>query len=328
MNYRKFGRTGIEVSAIVFGGGWVGGILIHKDDETKRMAIRRALDAGINWVDTAPSYGEGKSEEALGWLLQEVDEAPHLSTKVLLDLKRLDDIAGQVESSLARSFERLRRSSVDLVFLHNPIAPRSDDKRIGINRVLGAGGVIEAFERAREQGLVRFLGITALGEAPAVREVIGSGRIDAAQVYYNMLNPSAGEDMPEAWTGHNLSGVIAACKQADCGVMNIRAFAAGVIATDQRTGREVVITDQTRIAEEERKAHALFEALGLDYGTRAQTAIRFSLANPDIDCVAVGMAEYRHLEEAITAAEMGPLPDEALAKVRALYATDFGRVKR
>ena len=68
MRYRPFGRTGLQVSELVFGGGWVGGILIHQDDATKRAAIERALEAGINWIDTAPSYGDGESERALGWL--------------------------------------------------------------------------------------------------------------------------------------------------------------------------------------------------------------------------------------------------------------------
>lgn len=325
MNKRKFGRTGIEVSEIVFGGGWVGGILIDKDDDTRRAALRRAMEAGINWVDTAPSYGDGKSEEALGWLLQEIDDEPHVSTKVLLDLKRLDDIAGQVEASFATSLDRLRRDSVDLLYLHNPIAPETDDKRISVDRVLGAGGVLEAFERLRDRRVIGHYGITALGEAPAVKEVLRSGRIDAAQVYYNMLNPSAGEAMPPAWTGHDLGGLIADCRDNDVGVMNIRTFAAGVIATDQRTGREVIITDETQLSEEERKARAVFDALGREHGTPAQTAIRFSLSNADINCVAVGMAEYRHLEEAITGAEMGPLPKPALDQLRTLYATDFGR---
>ena len=137
MKQRKFGRTGIDVSEVVFGGGWVGGILIYKDDDTKRAALRRAMEAGINWIDTAPSYGDGKSEEALGWLLQEIDETPYLSTKVLLDLKRIDDIGGQVEASFAASLARLRRKSVDLLYLHNPIAPESDDKRIGLDQRAG-----------------------------------------------------------------------------------------------------------------------------------------------------------------------------------------------
>ncbi len=326
MQRRKLGRTGVDVSRVVFGGGWVGGILIHKDDDTKRAAIRRAMEAGINWIDTAASYGDGKSEEALGWLLQEIDDAPHLSTKVLLDLKQLDDIAGQIEASFTASLERLRRKSVDLIYLHNPIARETDDKRIGLDRVLGDGGVLDAFLRLRDRGLIRYCGITALGEAAAVKEVLASGRIDAAQVYYNLLNPSAGEAMPPGWTGHNLENLIATCRENEVGVMAIRALAAGVITTDERTGREVIITDETQISEEERKAHAVVDALGREFGTPAQTAIRFSLSNPDIDCVAVGMAEYRHLEEAITGAEMGPLPQAALDKLHALYATDFGRL--
>jgi aryl-alcohol dehydrogenase-like predicted oxidoreductase len=65
MKYRKFGRTGLEVSEVVFGGGKVGGILIDADDDTRRKAIRRALDAGINWIDTAALYGEGRDRKSV-----------------------------------------------------------------------------------------------------------------------------------------------------------------------------------------------------------------------------------------------------------------------
>ena len=71
MKHRSYGSTGIRVSEIIFGAGAVGGILVYKDDATKREAIRRAFAGGINWVDTAAAYGSGKSEEALGWLLPE-----------------------------------------------------------------------------------------------------------------------------------------------------------------------------------------------------------------------------------------------------------------
>ena len=65
MKYRSFGKTGLEVSEVIFGAGAVGGMLINADDETRRTAIRMALDGGINWIDTAAAYGSGKSEEAL-----------------------------------------------------------------------------------------------------------------------------------------------------------------------------------------------------------------------------------------------------------------------
>src|SRR5215210_7232165 len=109
MRYRTFGRTGLEVSEVVFGGGWVGGVLIHQDDATKLSTLQRAMDAGINWIDTAPAYGKGQSEQALGWLLKEVSATPHISTKIGLDTDRLDDIAGQVERSMQESLQRLNR---------------------------------------------------------------------------------------------------------------------------------------------------------------------------------------------------------------------------
>jgi D-threo-aldose 1-dehydrogenase len=326
MRYRPFGRTGLEVSELVFGGGWVGGILIHQDDDTRRAALRRALDAGINWIDTAPSYGDGRSEEALGWLLEEVEEKPYLSTKVRLDLEHLDDIRGQVEASLERSLKRLRRDRVDLVQLHNPIGPRTTDRLIGIEQILGRGGVANALERVRAEGLTRLIGITALGDPAACCEVLAGARFDSAQVYYNLLNPSAGETMPPGWRGHDFGGLLAMCREGGIAVMNIRVLAAGVIATDVRHGREIAITDDADLATEEARARAVFARLGDRYGSRAQTAIRFALASPDITCVLVGMAELAHLEEALAAAEMGPLPAEALTELRALYAGNFGLV--
>ena len=324
MKTRRFGRTGIEVSEMVFGGGFVGGILIHADDDTKRRAVRRALDAGVNWIDTAPLYGQGRSEEALGWLLEEIADAPYLSTKVGLDLERLDDIPGQIEESLHASLKRLRRDSVDLLQLHNPIRGQSGDGAIAIDHVLRDGGAADGLERLRQQGLTRFTGITALGEAASCRQAIESGRFDSSQVYYNLLNPSAGRAMPAVWSGHDFSGVIDACRTQDVAVMNIRVFAAGVIPTDERHGREIVITEDSEVPVEERRARAVFDALEDQYGTRAQTAIRFSLANPDLACVVVGLAELGHFDEALGGFEQGPLPEAALARLGEVYAANFG----
>lgn len=326
MKLRSFGRSGIKVSEVIFGAGSVGGILIHQDDATKREAIRRAFAGGINWVDTAAQYGKGKSEEALGWLLPESGATPYLSTKFNLDVENLNDIPAQIEKGLMESLARLKRKSVDLLQLHNRIGVKPGGRVMTVEQILGKNGVADGLDRLREKGLIRHMGITAIGDASSVCEVIQSKRFDSAQVYYNLLNPSAGRRMSGAWTGHNLGGIIDACRANNVAVMAIRIFAAGVIATDERTGRESVLTANTSVAEDERKAKAVFDAIGSDQGTRAQVALRFVLSNPDVSCAVLGSAELHHIDEALQAAEMGPLAKDTLARLEALYETDFGRV--
>lgn len=323
MRFRSFGRTGLQISEVVFGGGWVGGVLIHQDDATKLDTLRRAIDAGINWIDTAPSYGKGQSEQALGWLLKEITPTPYLSTKVMLDTTRLDDIPGQVERSVHESLRRLDCASVDLLQLHNPIDSKGHGSAVSVDDVLGAGGVADALEEVRRQGLTAHIGITALGDAIACRQAIDSGRFDTAQAYYNMLNPSAGRSMPARWQGQNFANLIAACNAQGMGVMVIRAFAAGVLASDRRHGREVVIARDSDLSVEEKRARAAFAVLGDGYGTHAQTALRFVLSNPDISCAVVGLAEMAHLEEALAGAAKGALPRAALAQLDELYAGNF-----
>ena len=176
MKHRSFGNTGIQVSEIIFGAGSVGGILIHKDDATKRAAIHKALAGGINWIDTAAQYGNGKSEEALGWLLHESGTAaaapPHVSTKFQLDVGNLQDIPAQIEGQLRASLARLKRSSVDLLQLHNRIGAQPGGRVMTVEQILGKNGVADGLERLREKGLIRHMGITALGEAASVCEVI------------------------------------------------------------------------------------------------------------------------------------------------------------
>jgi D-threo-aldose 1-dehydrogenase len=323
MRYRTFGRTGLQVSEVVFGGGWVGGVLIHQDDATKLSTLRRAMQAGINWIDTAASYGKGQSEQALGWLLKELDNKPYLSTKVVLDTEKLDDIGGQVEKGFQESLKRLNRESVDLLLLHNQIEAQAKPGSVTPDDVLRTGGAADALERMRAQGLTRYIGMTALGDVASCKRIIDSGRFDAAQVYYNVLNPSAARAMPARWSGHDFGGLFAACKAQGTAVMAIRVFAAGVLASEARHGREVVITRDADLNTEARRAQAVIAALGETCGTRAQTALRYVLSNPDVACAIIGLAEPAHLEEALAGEAMGPLPAAALSALEKLYSNDF-----
>ncbi len=319
MNTRPFGNTGLEISELVFGGGMVGGLLIEQDDATKREAVNRALTAGINWIDTAPLYGQGRSERALGWLLADLPEPPHVSTKVHIDTDDLGDIAGQIEGSLTKSLERLRRDSVTVLHLHNPIGTETRGRTLDVKTLLEAGGVFDVFDDLKAQGLTQHWGITALGHTPSILRAIDSGRVQSAQVYYNLLNPSAGQELPPSWPVYDFGGLLEHCARQRVGVMNIRVFSAGVIATDRRTGRERPLTAGDSVESEAEKAQRVFERIGERFGTRAQVAIRFALAEARISGVVFGLAELAHLDEALAGQARGPLDAEALEEIYAVY---------
>ena len=323
MNTRRFGRTGIEISELTLGAGFVGGLLIHATDDEKRACIRACLEAGVNWIDTAAAYGDGASEKALNWLLAELPatERPRVSTKFRLDTARRDDFGDQVRASLEASLARLGLGRVDLLTLHNPLAREPGSATLSLDEALAVADVLE---RLRGEGLFDHVGFTALGDGPTVRAVVESDRFDVAQVYYNLLNPTAGIDLDDggdeartAWSSTDFGGLLAACAAHDVGVMNIRILAAGVLATDVRHGREAPITANAAMETEEARARTIRAALG-DRGaeTRAQTAIRFGLAHPAVSTIVFGVADVSQVREALAAPGLGPLEEEALPALR------------
>ena len=109
MEYRQLGRTGLEVSALGFGCGAVGGLLIKGDRKEMVRVVARAVELGITYFDTARSYGNGVSEANLGLVLEELKPAVVVGTKVQLEANELDDIAQAVVASVDGSLKRLRR---------------------------------------------------------------------------------------------------------------------------------------------------------------------------------------------------------------------------
>ena len=292
--------------------------------EERRRAMRTALDGGINWFDTAEAYG---SEPALGELLKEFGASPYVSTKVTLD-PNAPDLAGQVMAHLEGCLGRLQRDHVTLAQLHNRIDPTegADSRAMTVEQVLGPGGIAEGLEKARDAGLCRAIGFTSLGDVPSILQVIESGRFDSTQIFYNMINPSAARPMPGAWTGQNLFGLVDACKAQDMGIIGIRVLVGGIIAADMAERRVSMMTKETDKETEMRKGGAILDAVGAGYGSGAQLGLRFALSLADMSLALVGIGAPDHVDAALEASEMGPLPAEVFEKLEALYENDFGRV--
>jgi len=328
MKYRVLGRTGLRISEIVFGAGAVGGLFIYADDETRRKAIRRVVESGINWIDTAPVYGDGGSEKAIGWLLDGVPEAdrPHISTKVRID-RAAGDYRGQVERGIHESLARMNLEKVDLLQVHNGVSVDPDavpTDALSVEDLLDENGMADALDMVREQGLTDFTGITATGEIDAIQKVAASERFDTAQVYYNLLNPSAGRPVPSAWSSDDYRQLIDECVEHGVGVLAFRLLAAGIIGSDVRHGRENPVGTRGDLAADEVRMRAVTPLLSDDLGSRGVVGIRYALSNPGVSGALVGIADLDQLEEAIHASELGPLPDSLMAELDRLADTDFG----
>ena len=163
MRYRTLGRTGIRVPEIGFGCGNVGGMMVRGTHEQQVSAVRGALALGIDYFDTAPSYGDELSERHLGEVLAELKPAVHVATKFRVTPDDLRDIPGAIRRSLEGSLRRLQRDAVDVLQLHTNLST-ADEPGIGAAEVLAPGGVavlsglLESQDRAvinghRSQGL-------------------------------------------------------------------------------------------------------------------------------------------------------------------------------
>ena len=322
MKTTSLGRTGLYVSEIVFGGGFVGGILLHASDEIRRDVLQMAMESGINWIDTAASYGKGQSEEVVGWLLKELpdNKRPQVSTKFAVDPNG-GDYVGQIRRSLDQSLRRLQMESVSLLQLHNQIG--EDSHQLSLNEILRSDGVLDALDQIRSEGLTNFVGFTALGDAVSCREVVQSGRIDTAQVYYNLINPSAGYDIKATWHSENYTGLLKTCRQFGVGVLGIRVYAAGILASRVQHGREIPVTSNADYESELKRADSVRNVLGEVDGTDAQKALRFVLDQDHIDGAVIGLAELSHLREAIGATQLDSLSSSIMERLKNLWDRNY-----
>src|SRR5215510_5368691 len=270
MEQRRFGRTGLLVPILTYGGGWVGGLIIRASPDVGHKVLNQAVAAGIDWIDTAASYGNGASETVIGEWLQTlaVGQRPRVSTKFNIDTSA-GDFARQVETSVGDSLARLKLRSVPLLILHNRIMSErtgGDTRGLTVAEVLGRGGVADIMDGLRRKGLCDFIGLTGLGDPPALAEVVDSSRFDVAQIYYNLLNPTALRAAGPGWNTTDFNGLLNRCAAQDMGVMGIRIFAAGHLASSERHGREVAITANAENAAEEARAKAALDVIGGQHG--------------------------------------------------------------
>jgi aryl-alcohol dehydrogenase-like predicted oxidoreductase len=316
MDYRPLGRTGLRVSVLGFGCGDVGGLIVRGTPAERERAVARAVELGINYFDTAAAYGSGRSEEHLGQVLRSLRPEVYVGTKFRLEPADLADVRGAVARCLEASLRRLQLERVDLFQLHNRIEATSDGRSIPTATVLE--DVVAALQRLREQGKIRFFGITALGETDALHRVLRAGALDTAQVCYNLLNPSAGMSVPPGFPAQDFRRMLDPARDHGVGVIVIRVLAAGALSgtTDRHAlAMPTVepIASGPDYASDVARARRL-EGIVRDghAGSLVEAALRFPLGSDAVSTVLLGYSTLEHLEYAAASMARGPLAPAAL----------------
>jgi aryl-alcohol dehydrogenase-like predicted oxidoreductase len=323
MQFRKFGRTPMQLSVLGFGCGAVGGLMVRGDPADQERTVAKALAAGVNYFDTAVQYGDGESEKNLGRILQRLKPAQAIvGTKVRIPPDAYGRITEAVTKSLEASLARLRLDRVDIFHLHNPVTENGGGTTLSVSQVLDE--VVPAFERLRTQGKTRFLGLTAIGDTSALHKVIDSGKFDSAQVVYNMLNPSAAGALPASYPAQDYGRLFDHTVKSGVGVVGIRVLAGGALSGSAE--RHAIASPPPEpigsamdydadIARARRLTPLVKDGFA---GSLTEAATRFALTHPAMGTILVGIATPEQFDGALAAAEKGPLPKAALERLAEL----------
>jgi aryl-alcohol dehydrogenase-like predicted oxidoreductase len=323
MEMRVFGRTGMQLSVLGFGCGAVGGLMVRGDPLDQERTIARAIDVGVNYFDTAVQYGNGESEKNLGRVLLRLKPANvAVGTKVRLPAADFGRIADAVAKSLEGSLARLRLDRVDIIHLHNAITETGGGEALSGRQVLG--DVVPAFEQLRQQGKTRFLGLTAIGDTGALRQVIDARAFDSAQVVYSMLNPSAAAELPANYPAQDYGRLFDHTRAAGVGVVGIRVLAGGAlsgaperhpIASPPPEPIGSAMSYDADVARASRLMPLIKEGFA---ASLTEAATRFAFSHAAMGTILVGMATPQQFEDALAAVQKGPLPPAALDRLTAL----------
>jgi aryl-alcohol dehydrogenase-like predicted oxidoreductase len=319
MEYRTLGKTGFAVSTISFGAWAIGGSWGEVDDQTSLAALRRAVDVGVNFVDTADVYGDGRSERLVGRLLKERTERVFVATKAG---RRLDPHTAEgynranLTAFIERSLRNLDVDALDLVQLHCP--PRA---------VYDNPAVFAALDDLKRDGKIRNYGVSVETTEEAVAAMRYPG-VATIQIIFNMFRLKPAEQ------------VFPLAKQHDVGILARVPLASGLLSGAMTRDRRFDLDDHrvTNRHGEQFDRGETFSGVDFESGLRAadelkglvpagatlaQLALRWILMFDAVTCAIPGAKTPEQAEANARAADLPPLSAETMSAVQAIYDRDI-----
>ena len=309
MQYRRLGKTGFTVSEIGFGAwGIGGGHWIGARDADSLAALYAAIDAGVNFIDTALAYGRGQSESLVGQAVRARSERIYVATKIppltqhwpALPGDRVQDLfpASHLIKSTEQSLRNLNLDCIDLQQLH-----------VWRDEWLQDKSWLQTLLRLKADGKVRAIGVSLNDHEPdSALKVVTSGVIDAVQVIYNIFDQSPAQALLPACIRHDV-GVLARCPFDEGGLTGAitpeTTFPAGDWRNDYFKG--------DRKAQVVAHVNPLKSCLGFEARTLPELSLRFCLAHPAVSTVIPGMRTQAHVRTNTVVSDGRRLSDALLA---------------
>src|SRR5947209_3517314 len=318
MEYRAFGHTGWKISAIGFGAWGIGGDAWGTtDDKTSLAALHKAIDLGVNFIDTADVYGDGHSEQLIAQVRKSRNEQLIVATKAG---RRLNPhvAAGynrqNLTSFVERSLRNLEVVALDLLQLHS--AP---------SEVYDMPEVFSILDDLVQQGKIRFYGVSVERVEEALKSITYPN-VQSVQIIFNIFRQKPAEQF------------FPAARERQVGILARVPLASGLLTGKFRPNTQFAQNDHRSFNRHGEAFDAGETFSGVDYetglraveelrklvphgATMAQFALRWILMFPDVTTAIAGAKNPQQAADNVGAASLTPLSDEMMQKVREVYDT-------
>lgn len=306
MKYRTLGRTGLSVSEVGFGAWAIGGTSYGLTrDEDSLDALAAAWEHGVNFFDTADTYGHGHSEELIGKFLKGKREQAIIASKVGWDFyhggskKNFD--SDYIRFACEESLKRLGAGHIDLYQLHNPKL-----------EMIQSGEIFKVLDELKAAGKIRFYGVSIHTPAEALA-VIDSGKADTVQLIFNLLDQRCLEEVfPKAKAAQ--TGIIVREPLA-CGLLTGKYTPESKFEKDDHRNR----WDREKLANDIKKVERIKSILKTPRLSPVRVALEYILSYEEIGVVIPGAKTKAHVEEHVLASEESRLRIEEIALLRRIY---------
>lgn len=309
MKYRVLGRTGLRVSEVGFGAWAIGGTSYGTTkDEESLEALATAWEHGVNFFDTADTYGNGHSEELIGKFLKEKRDQAVIATKAGWDFyhggvkKNFDP--DYIQFACDQSLKRLQTDRIDLYQLHNPTL-----------EMIERGEIFQVLDELKSAGKIRFYGVS-IYVPPEALAVIRSGKPDTLQLIFNLIDQrQAAEVFPEA----EAKGIgIIVREPLACGLLSGKYTAESKFPKNDHRNRWV----RERMAGDLKKLERFKSLLPLNRVSLVPAALEFILSFEAVSVVIPGAKTKAQVLEHVRASEDPKLRIQEISLLRQAYEQD------